>query len=567
MSNPKSEFRNPKLSDHDYKRFRDLILERTGMLFGPRRRDELAGGVLAAAERAGCESLGDYCLLLQEARTDSELWDDLIGAITVGETYFFRNPSHFDALRRYILPGLVARHRDDRRLRIWSAGCSSGEEPYSLAILLRQLLPDIADWNIFILATDINKQALRQARQSCYREWPFRQTDPAIREGYFTPLNRSSGKARGRQDRLFELSPQVREMVTFAYLNLAEDAYPSLATNTNAMDLILCRNVAIYLPEAVIREMAERFHRCLVTDGWLIVGASETNSMIYDQFAVRNCCGALFYQKVAVFPSPSVRPELFGEPFDAVQETPVEWPLLQPVVQPLPLLPTPPVPRPEPIGLTLDVTLQQAQDSAQDEDRVMPTEELRPEPVEGAPPQPRGKPAGPERSRRVKAPAVPADPYQEGLVLLGQGRYEKAMTCFLDCMARDPDCALAYYQMARVHANKGLLEEARSWCQQAIERDSLLTEAHYILALIHQEEGMLDEAIARLKKTLYLDSNFVLARFSLANLYQQVNRQSEAARHRAQAIRLAAKMPPDEVVPGSDDLTAGRLLTMMRATM
>jgi chemotaxis protein methyltransferase CheR len=524
-----------QLSDHDYERYRDLILERTGMLFGPRRRDELAGGVLAAAERAGCESLGDYGLLLQEARTDSELWDDLIGAITVGETYFFRNPSHFDALRRHILPGLMARHGDDRRLRIWSAGCSSGEEPYSLAILLRQLLPDLADWNIFILATDINKQALRQARQNCYREWSFRQTDPAIRVGYFTPRNRSSGKARGRQDRFFELSPQVREMVTFAYLNLAEDAYPSLATNTNAMDLILCRNVAIYLPEAVIREMAERFHRCLVTDGWLIVGASETSSTIYDQFAVHNCCGAVLYQKVAVLPSPSVRPELPGEPFEAVQEMPVEWPPLQPVVQPLPPLPTPPAPRPEP--------------------------------VEGAPPQPRGKPAEPERSRKVEAPAVPADPYQEGLALLVQGRYEKAMTCFLDCMARDPGCALAYYQMARVHANRGLLEEACSWCQQAIERDPLLTEAHYILALIHQEEGMLDAAIARLKKTLYLDSNFVLARFSLANLYQQVDRQGEAARHRAQAIRLAAKMPPDEVVPGSDDLTAGRLLTMMRATM
>jgi len=234
-------------SEMEYKLFRDLILGRTGMYFGLRRRDALTHGVSAAAERAGCESLGEYHRLLQGARTDGELWDDLIGAITVGETYFFRNPAHFDALRQHILPNLIARRRHDHRLRIWSAGCSTGEEPYSIAILLRQLLPDLDDWKILILATDINKESLRQAREGRYREWSFRQTGPAVRELYFTP-----------QDNLFELIPQVREMVAFAYLNLAEDAYPSLATNTNAMHLILCRNVAIYLPEAVTRAIAGR---------------------------------------------------------------------------------------------------------------------------------------------------------------------------------------------------------------------------------------------------------------------------------------------------------------------
>ena len=157
---------------------------------------------------------------------------------------------------------------------------------------------------------------------------------------------------------------------------------------------------------------------------------------------------------------------------------------------------------------------------------------------------------------------VPADPYQEGLALLEQRRHEEAMSRFLACIARDPDFALAYYQLARGHANRGRLEEARSWCQQAIGRDPLLVEAHYTLALIHQEEGVLDQAITWLKKTLYLDPNFVLAYFSLTNLYQQAGRRDEAARHRMQAIRLAAKMPPDKVVPGSDGLTAGRLLTM-----
>jgi chemotaxis protein methyltransferase CheR len=550
-----------QLSDVDYWRFRDLILARTGMLFGPRRRDALAHGLSAAAGRTGRENLGQYYRLLQWAKTDSEPWDDLLGAITVGETYFFRNPAQFDALRYHILPDLIARHRDDRRLRIWSAGCATGEEPYSLAILLRQLLPDIAHWNIFVLATDINKQALRWADEGRYREWSFRRTDPAIHAPYFTkrngpfdlaqdkpfdlaqdkpfdlaqdkpfdlaqdkpfdlaqdkPFGGAQGKpldyARNSQDKYFELSPQVRKMVAFAYLNLVEDSYPSLTTNTNAMDLILCRNVAIYLPEAVIQEMVERFHRCLVPEGWLIVGAAETNGATYRQFAVRNFPGAIVYQKVAeplaALPFPELvegpRPErACSEPSQKAEE--------------------PPPLHPEPLDFVRGV------------------------PVEGQ-------------------PSLPTESYQEGLALLGQGRYEEAMPRFLAHLEREPDFAPAYYQMARIHANRGRLAEARSWCQQAIERDPLLTEAHYTLALIYQEEGTLEQAVAQFSKTLYLDPNFVLAHFSLSNIYQQMDRRDGAARHRMQAIRLAAKMPADHMVPGSDGLTAARLLTMVQATL
>lgn len=482
--------RKPQLNDDDFERFRDLILARTGMMFGPRRRDALTRGVLQAAQRAGRANPQEYYRLLLQARTDSELWDDLIGAITVGETYFFRNPSHFDALRQHILPDLIARHRHDRRLRIWSAGCSTGEEPYSVAILLHQLLPNIAQWNVLILATDINKRALRQAGEGRYRKWSFRKTDPAIQTRYFT-----------QQSGHFELSRRVRKMVTFAYLNLAEDAYPALATNTNALDLILYRNVAIYLPEKVIQRIATRFHRCLLPEGWLVVGASETSSAIYSQFATRNFPGAIVYQKTSAVADKGTRRP--GEK----EITP------RPRVTPSPSLPVTASPHPEP---------------------------------------------------KAKEPA---ELCQEGVSLLEQGRYEEATARFQACLKGDPDFALAHYQMARAHANQGQLEEARSWCQQAIERDPLLTEAYYTLALIRQEEGELVEAIAQLKKTLYLDPGFVLAHFTLANLYQEAGRSEQAARHRTQTVRLAAKMPPDDVVPGSDGLAVGRLLTMVKATL
>ena len=103
--------RSPQLDDADYERFRDLILARTGMLFGPRQRDALARGLTSAAGRTGVQDLASYYHALQAARTDTPLWDDLVGAITVGETYFFRSPAHFDALRERILPDLIARHQ------------------------------------------------------------------------------------------------------------------------------------------------------------------------------------------------------------------------------------------------------------------------------------------------------------------------------------------------------------------------------------------------------------------------------------------------------------------------
>jgi len=490
----------PQLTDEEYARFRDLVQERTGLLFGPRQREALAGGVWAAAGRAGCDGLEEYNGLLKATQTDSVLWDDLIGALTVGETYFFRDPAQFNALRRHILPEIIARHGDDRRLRIWSAACATGEEPYSIAILLCQLLPDVARWNILILGTDINKRALERAREGCYRPWSFRQTEPSIQEPYFV-----------YQDGFYQIKAEVREMLTFAYLNLVEDIYPSLATNTNAMDLILCRNVAIYFPEAVMQGIAGRFHRCLLPAGWLIVGASETNVSIYGQFAARHLDGATVYQKA------EKREEVERQRSSGrdIQQTPP--------------LPSPPVPPPRPF----------LPERVQGEPHPVPAHEAKP----------------------------PLEVYQEALGLLQQGRDEEAERRLRACVESHPDLAPAHYQMARILANQGKLEEAQSWCEQALRRDPLLVAAHYTLALIYQETAALDEAVSRLKKTLYLDPDFILAHFSLANLYQQMGRPEQAGRHRAHAVRLAARMPRDDVVPGSDGLTAARLLTMLQATL
>jgi chemotaxis protein methyltransferase CheR len=405
-----------------------------------------------------------------------------------------------DALRNHILPEIIARHHDDRRLRIWSAGCASGEEPYSLAMLLSQLLPDIAQWNVFILGTDINKSDLLWAEKACYKEHSFRVTDSLIRERFFTP-----------HDGIFELKPSIREMVHFAHLNLAEDVYPSLTTNTNAMDLILCRNVAIYFEEVMMREMAFRFHRCLIPDGWFMVGAAEAGSAFCDPFIFWNYPGAILYRNTI---APPHRP--------GIKVTPPDWDSV-PIMGRVKFL------------------------------DLLPIHE---EPVRPLPPYPIPAPLRPPES---------ADPYKEGLIMMGKGNYEGAIERFQARIAKDPKFVPAYCEIARAHANRGRLQEAGAWCEKAIKMDALSVEAYYILALIRQEEGEYEKAVELLKKTIYLNSNFVMAHFSLAVIHRQAGRRDAAIRHRSQALRLGSKLPPDEILSGTDGMTAAQLLEMIGA--
>ena len=273
------------VSDTDFCRFKDLILDRTGIILGLRGTSHLTQGLQQYAEAIGCFDLGDIYMRLSRADTSSEIWDKLADLFTVCETYFFRDQSQFQALREHILPGLIQRRLSERRLRIWSAGCATGEEPYSVAILLHELIPDIEKWRIHILATDLNKRVLRKAGQGVYKQWSFRQCESAVQNTYFEP----------RGD-CFALKPMIRDMVTLGYLNLVEDAYPSLATNTKALDLIIFRNVAIYQTEKVTRQVVERFCKCLLPGGWLMVSATETEPSGLDGFETRRIDGSTFYQ-------------------------------------------------------------------------------------------------------------------------------------------------------------------------------------------------------------------------------------------------------------------------------
>lgn len=285
------------LTEATYREACALVAARLGLAIPETRRADLEHAIEEAARGAGAPSPAAYLAQVARAPDDSPLLLDLASRVTVTETYFFRDRAAFEALERHVLPALVAARRAQGRrwLRLWSAGCATGEEPYSLAIVLDRLLPDRADWTLTLLATDIHPGALAAAQRGRYREWAFRDTPADIRARYFRP--RGAGR--------FEVARHIRQLVTFRLLNLAGAAYPAAATDTEALDLVLCRNVLMYFTPEARRAAAHRLAAALAPGGWLIVSPTEAAADLFAGLVPVNFPGAVFFRRAeAAAPAP-----------------------------------------------------------------------------------------------------------------------------------------------------------------------------------------------------------------------------------------------------------------------
>lgn len=269
----------------------DRIALHMGLHYPPEKWSELARAISAAAPELGCADLRDCLKALRDGPLCAHRQEVLAHHLTIGETYFFRDPAVFAALREHILPPLVRARSSapsgPRCLRVWSAGCSTGEEAYSLAITLLEMLPKPQDWQLTILASDINVQALARARQGVYSDWSFRNASPDFKARYFT----RTGEGRYRID------PQVQAMVSFVPLNLARDVYPAIQTNTTGMDIVFCRNVLMYLRDDQAAAAIERLAGCLAAGGWLAVSPVETPIVGSDWLQAQPLAGAVLFRK------------------------------------------------------------------------------------------------------------------------------------------------------------------------------------------------------------------------------------------------------------------------------
>ncbi|MEA3246157.1 MAG: protein-glutamate O-methyltransferase CheR, partial [Gemmatimonadota bacterium] len=234
-----------------------IVRDRAGLVFPPPRRATLADGLAQAHARS---AHGDPVRYLERLETDADLLDDLIADIVVGETYFLRHPEQLDVIGRTILPS-VAAAAPDRRLRLWSAGCATGEEAYSLAMLCIDAgLGNRTE----VVATDVSRRALAVARRARYGPWSLRAVPDDVKARHFHD-----------EGRTWRVDDAVRQLVDFGYLNLGQSVYPSLEHRIWGMDVIVCRNVLIYFDRAGVAEVARRLVASLAPGGWLVMGVAD----------------------------------------------------------------------------------------------------------------------------------------------------------------------------------------------------------------------------------------------------------------------------------------------------
>jgi chemotaxis methyl-accepting protein methylase len=275
-------------------RYLDLVDRHFGIRgsdYGAGRMDQAVSSLLPHTTCTNADAL------LEELLTGNQPgWlDELVEHLTVGETYFLRDPAQVAALRQVILPEILERRLGDRRIRVWSAGCSTGEEPYTLAILLHeQTILD--DWGVLLVGTDVNRESLRIAREATYPAWSFRATSEQFRQRYFEPVGMN-----------WRLTDSVRRMVRFGWSNLAADP---LTPPSADFDLIACRNVTIYFDEAATQRLYRTLVAALAPGGWLVLGPSDPLPADRDELDRVETHNAVFWRRrVKTYaPQPRVEP-------------------------------------------------------------------------------------------------------------------------------------------------------------------------------------------------------------------------------------------------------------------
>jgi chemotaxis protein methyltransferase CheR len=272
------------LPDDVFRQIREQIYKRTGMFFADSSKYLIQKRLSPRAQQLNFDSFQKYFYFLQyDPRADAE-FDHIYDLITTNETYFFREPAQLAAFSEEIVPEILAK-KPVRKVRIWSAGCASGEEPYSIAMLLSEAgYYQQAAFEIF--ASDLNQQVLARARRGHYRESAFRSTPPHLREKYFVR----------DPDGSWHISDEIRNRVSFGRLNIYDASRVALLGN---LDVVFCRNVIIYFDEASKKIVINNLYNRLVDGGYLLLGHSESLISLSSQFKLRHLKNDMVYQKPA----------------------------------------------------------------------------------------------------------------------------------------------------------------------------------------------------------------------------------------------------------------------------
>jgi chemotaxis protein methyltransferase CheR len=461
----------PPLDSDSLGQFQNYLVLHSGLYFDRRNSKLLERGLMRRMRAVGAAGYVDYLEYLQRFHETRQEFKKLLSLLTVGETFFFRYQVQFDALVQTVVPELLERHGSSRTLRFWSAGCSTGEEPYTLAMTLLDHFPQLAEWNIQILATDINKRSLRKAREGIYTAHALRMTDPKIIDKYFTKVGN-----------FYLLEGRPRQMVKFEYLNLQTGTFPDIVNSTTELDVIFCRNVMIYFGLDTTRALVDRFANCLRPGGYLFLGHAETLSNISSRFQRVNRTGAFFYRCQPQ--SDLVAPTLATDS-PALPTITVASPSLAPAAaaSPPPLPATTPTPT-APLSPPLEELLRQAlqafhredyRTAAQGYDAILARDGQQVEALIG-----------------------------KGFILANQGRYPEALALGAKVLSIDDLSPEAYFLCGLIFDMQGDLTAATIEYRKTLLLDMDFVMAHYHMSKLHWRQGRERDAQRELKNTVRL---------------------------------------------------------------
>lgn len=484
-----------------------LLGARCGLSFRPNDFERVERGIRAACRRSQCKDLRAYELLL---KSDSEIWDDLIVELTVGETYFFREPLQFEFIRKEILPKLVSSRDASVPIRMWSAGCASGEEAYSLAILLDQAhLLQRAD----ILATDISTAALSKAREAIYGDWSLRGTGAALAKPYLQ-----------RKAEYHVLDEHIRRNVKFEMLNLAVDSYPSIVTGTRSLDLILCRNVLIYFDRAIVQVIVDRLYQSLAHGGWLLTASSDPNLDNYAPFETIVCDSGVFYRKADLNEPPLERTTGSG----TARVSGVRRPDLDSTQRAL-------------------------------SPYVGQSESTRNQAISGSTVTPAGPSTPPIRtvastSTNQASRSRNGTSLEDVRQILAEGRYGRVVELTADRALDHDACVIRIQALANID-----IARAERACDLAVVQHPLSTHLRYLHAVLLSENNRGVEAAEAARRVIYLDRKLAIAHLLLGSSLRQSGDLNGAIRAFRNAYQLCNSRPPNEIVPFSDGETAAQI--------
>jgi chemotaxis protein methyltransferase CheR len=503
-------------------RFRGWIAQRLGLHFDDSKLDFLAEVLDRRVDKKGL-MLFPYLDRLEGPDITAEL-RALALELTVPETYFFRHIDQFRAFADVALPEAQATRRAIRKLSFLSVGCASGEEPYSLAMLVRERGAE-QGWNVAIHAFDINSAMLAKAARGFYTAWALRETPAGSQQRWF----RNVGKE-------FELEQSIRAAVTFQEVNLAQENAELWAVDK--YDVIFCRNVLMYFTPESAQALVARLTRSLAPRGHLFLGSAETLRGLSNDYHLRHTHGAFYYQRKFA---------QNGEGREKYEDTPIGISQDEPArVSAVPSVA--PVPNLSRTKTWLE-TIQNSSDRIQTLiERPLPKSALR-----------GGRGPGAEMQTAVQMPLVldllKKERFSDALHLLGHLPVESE---------QDPDALLL---RAALLTHSGDLRAAETVCAQLLNQDELNTGAHYLLALCRENAEDRQRALDHYRSAIYLDPSFAMPRLHLGLMARRDGDREAAIRELRQALVLLKREDASRLLLFGGGFGREALIALCRAEL